>query len=59
MFGKKETNLHTDIDFDGEIFEYSRGMIRNTGRKTEKEQVSDIVSAIKKWSKNDQLLVIL
>lgn len=46
MFGKKETNLHTDIDLDGEIFGYSRGMIRNTGRKMDDKKSLDKIAAI-------------
>ena len=46
MFGRKETNLHADIDFDGEIFGYSRGMIRNTGRKTDDKKSLDKIAAI-------------
>lgn len=46
MFGKKETNLHTDIDLDGEIFGYSRGMIRNTGRKMADKKSLDKIAAI-------------
>ena len=46
MFGRKETNLHANIDFDGEIFGYSRGMIRNTGRKTDDKKSLDKIAAI-------------
>lgn len=46
MFGKKETNLHADIDFEGEMFEYSRGMIRNTGKKTDDKKSLDKIAAI-------------
>ena len=35
-----------DIDFDGEIFGYSRGMIRNTGRKTDDKKSLDKIAAI-------------
>ena len=46
MFGRKETNLHANIDFDGEIFGYSHGMIRNTGRKTDDKKSLDKIAAI-------------
>lgn len=46
LFGKKETNLHTDIEFDGEILGYTRSMIRNTGRKSQDKKSLEKIAAI-------------
>lgn len=46
LFGKKETNLYTDIEFDGEILGYTRSMIRNTGRKSQDKKSLEKIAAI-------------
>ncbi len=46
LFGKRETNLHTDIEFDGEILGYTRSMIRNTGRKSQDKKSLEKIAAI-------------
>ena len=33
--GKKETNIQMQIDFEGECIQYSRGLTRNNGKKTD------------------------
>lgn len=46
MYGKKETRIQAVIDFEGQNLEYSRSMIRNTGKKLHDkkslEQIADI-----------------
>lgn len=46
LFGKKETNLHTDIEFDGEILGYTRSIIRNTGKKSQDKKSLEKIAAI-------------
>lgn len=46
MFGKKETNIKAVIDFDGEMFSYSRSMVRSTGKKTHDKKSLDEIADI-------------
>ncbi|WP_418963041.1 AAA family ATPase, partial [Butyribacter intestini] len=44
MYGKSGTSIHATIEFEGTEFEYSRNMMRNTGRKTHnKKALNEIV----------------
>lgn len=46
MFGKKDTNIYAAIDFDGECLEYSRSMVRSSGKKTHDKKSLEKIAAI-------------
>ena len=44
MYGKSGTSIHATIEFEGTEFEYSKNMVRSSGRKTHnKKALNEIV----------------